>query len=368
ASSDCALVAAAFPTLHLDGTETSCCSSNGGGISCTTNGRVSAINLDNRDLAGTISDSLGQLTELTRLSLDHTGLSGTIPQSLAKLTQLQFLSLAANRLTGSVPDIFASLPKLGQLDFSFNNLTGTIPDSIGGLSQLEFLNLENNQLMGRIPPSFGGLTMLWDLNLANNQLSDVIPDSLGQLSKYLQLLNLKNNQLSGSIPDSLGQIARLKILDISNNSLTGIIPDSLGNLKFNDLYVWFFAGTFASAYLPSLFVLFYRREISNATNNMLTGPPPNIPGLVFYPQRNAQTPSQTPPSSQSGNNDNSRSTKIIAGTVSAGVFLAIVGVLAFWRLRKAKSRANGDSVNASSVPQISAVDVSRTDLKPVDAA
>ncbi len=71
-------------------------------------GRVVAIEVRSKTLAGTIPPQLGQLGQLQVLDLSYNELTGTIPSTLGQLDQLQFLNLSFNRLTGAIP------PELGQ--------------------------------------------------------------------------------------------------------------------------------------------------------------------------------------------------------------------------------------------------------------
>jgi hypothetical protein len=75
--------------------------------------------------------------DVSRIFLPAKNLSGTISPAMANLTELIRLDLANNRLTGEVPDTLATLPKLVLLDVTNNRLTGQLPkfrDSVRVLS------------------------------------------------------------------------------------------------------------------------------------------------------------------------------------------------------------------------------------------
>lgn len=168
-------------------------------------------------------------TRVTELNLEEKQLTGTIPADLARLTHLQRLILKKNRLTGVIPPELGNLVMLSDLSLDRNLLEGRIPDSIGALLNLRRLFLGKNQLKGGIPAKLGNLSRLENLSLLDNQLTGTIPASLGRLSN-LRLLSLGGNQLHGCIPEQLGNLGRLENLTLRNNLLTGVVPRSLGNL------------------------------------------------------------------------------------------------------------------------------------------
>jgi len=98
------------------------------GVRSTLNGVV-RLHLWSWGLAGTIPDSLGNLTNLEELNLTFNSLAGTIPDSLGNLTNLRILELRDNDLTGTIPASLGNLRNLQLLYLWDNNLTGAIPDS-----------------------------------------------------------------------------------------------------------------------------------------------------------------------------------------------------------------------------------------------
>ena len=97
-----------------------------GGVTVTDT-RVTGLDLGDRFLEGTISPSIGNITELEMLNLSGNRLSGSIPSSIGNLTKLASLNLSSN--------------------FGFNGrLGGNIPSSIGNLTNLNSLDLHDNEL------------------------------------------------------------------------------------------------------------------------------------------------------------------------------------------------------------------------------
>ena len=168
--------------------------------------RVTALDLSERQLTGTIPPQLGALIHLERLALSHNQLTGPIPTQLGALTRLQHLDLGFNQLSGSIPPQLGALASLQELWLHFNQLTGPIPTQLDALSQLRELSIGNNQLTGTIPPELGTLTRLEVVGLHFNQLSGPVPLELGAITKLVRLY-LRDNALTGCLPPTLRGVA-----------------------------------------------------------------------------------------------------------------------------------------------------------------
>ena len=73
-------------------------------------------------------------------------------------------------LTGSITSSLGRLSNLLSLDMSFNSLTGSIPSTLGNLRVCTSIFLSNNKLGGTIPASFGQLSSLATPKLAPEAL------------------------------------------------------------------------------------------------------------------------------------------------------------------------------------------------------
>ncbi|KAJ0987274.1 hypothetical protein J5N97_005630 [Dioscorea zingiberensis] len=226
-------------------------------VTCASGGRVSAIQVGNRSLSGSIpADVFLNLTGLTRLELMENNLSGPLP-SLSGLSSLQVLLLHNNQFS-SVPDgFFSGLTSLlsvsidhnpfegwtippaladaaGLVNFSANsaNVTGSVPEFFAtAFPSLNHLAISYNFLSGPIPASFASspIRSLW----LNNQqgtlrLSGGI-DLVQNMTSMVQLW-LQSNSFSGPIPD-LSSLVSLEDLQLRDNRLTGTVPSSLTSLK-----------------------------------------------------------------------------------------------------------------------------------------
>ncbi|OWM65428.1 LRR receptor-like serine/threonine-protein kinase [Punica granatum] len=234
------------------------------GISCSPDGQVEGLVLQEIDLLGTVPTNLSSLSSsLKRLVLTGTNLTGSIPREIGVLAELNYLDLSDNALSGLIPAELCALPKLEQLYLNSNHLEGPIPAQIGNLTSLVSLILYDNQLSGEIPSTIGKLGNLRVLRaggnknlegslpleigncldlvmlgLAETSISGFLPASLGQLKK-LETLAIYTALLSGQIPLELGDCTSLQNIYLYENSLTGSIPSRLGNLgNLQSLLLW----------------------------------------------------------------------------------------------------------------------------------
>ncbi|XP_023748751.1 polygalacturonase inhibitor [Lactuca sativa] len=176
-----------------------------------TTHRVIRFVLTHSNLAGTIPDSIGDLTYLnTVLITKMPFLVGEIPQSVTKLKYVDSFEISWTNVSGNVPPFLSELKNVWILNLSYNNLSGLIPSSLATLPHLIRLDLSRNRLTGSIPESFGHL---------------VSPNSQGSLS-----LILSYNMLFGEIPKSVGN-TNFNQFDVSRNNLSGDASMLFGALK-----------------------------------------------------------------------------------------------------------------------------------------
>ncbi|CAL4899322.1 unnamed protein product [Urochloa decumbens] len=93
------------------------------------------------------------LTALTAIDLSNNKLDGTIPELVGNLVSLHILNLSHNAFTGNIPSKLGKMGQLESLDLSWNHFSGEIPQELANLTFLETLDLSNNNLDGRIPQS-----------------------------------------------------------------------------------------------------------------------------------------------------------------------------------------------------------------------
>ena len=93
------------------------------GVTTNSDGRVTALALNDNGLDGTLPMALGDLSELEQLDLQDNALSGALPSELADLTNLTSLLLSESRA-----------------------LTGPLPSGLRELSDLETVNILKTEL------------------------------------------------------------------------------------------------------------------------------------------------------------------------------------------------------------------------------
>ncbi|MCY4600682.1 MAG: hypothetical protein OXF27_12290 [Acidobacteria bacterium] len=199
------------------------------GVQTNPSGRVTALDLRDNALNGSLPTQLGNLTYLSWLVLLNNDLTDTIPATLRKLDHLDTLDLGGNALTGDVPAWLGDLSNLRNLLLWGNELTGTIPTALRKLNKLEWLNLSGNALAGTVPTWLGDLASLRRLWLSGNELTGTIPATLRKLD-HLGTLDLGGNALTGAVPAWLGDLSNLRWLSLWGNELTGTIPATLQKL------------------------------------------------------------------------------------------------------------------------------------------
>ncbi|GJN37469.1 hypothetical protein PR202_gb26428 [Eleusine coracana subsp. coracana] len=106
---EAALLAFKAAAVHRDGVLASwnVSSSAGGfcrweGVTCQQ-GRVVALSLPSRGLAGVLSPAVGNLSSLRTLNLSYNALHGAIPASIGRLHRLEVLDLSNNAFSGELP-------------------------------------------------------------------------------------------------------------------------------------------------------------------------------------------------------------------------------------------------------------------------
>ena len=140
--------------------------------------RVTAINLPNMGLEGTIAKEIGNLTFLRFVDMSNNSISGSIPGEVGNLRQLRVLKMESNQLTEGIPQSLGLLRKLQGLNLSNNNLIGVIPISLSGCVELRKLDLSHNNLSGYVPAGFWNWSQLEELSLSRNYLTGIVHDSL----------------------------------------------------------------------------------------------------------------------------------------------------------------------------------------------
>ncbi|KAH6791889.1 NSP-interacting kinase 1 [Perilla frutescens var. hirtella] len=146
-------------------------------------------------------------------------LSGSLSPSIGNLTNLQIILLQNNNISGQIPAELGRLLKLETLDLSNNLFTGSVPPSLGHLTSLQYMRLNNNSLSGEIPMSLANMTRLSLLDLSYNNLSGPVPRFPSKT------FNVIGNPLiceRGFEPQCTGGITLMPMSMTLNNSQTAL--------------------------------------------------------------------------------------------------------------------------------------------------
>ncbi len=191
-------------------------------------GGVIGIELENNNLGGYLTDSIGLLENLKFLDLSGNNIQDSLPSSIGDLNKLIQLDLENNRFEGMIPSIFSDLDSLRIIDFSRNNFDSTVTNQFDSLLLLEELNLSDNDLIGEIPINLTSLPLLEVLALGDNRFTGIIPPELGDLIN-LVVLDLSENRLTGIIPEEIALLPNLEELKLFRNQLSGELPETFTN-------------------------------------------------------------------------------------------------------------------------------------------
>ena len=189
---------------------------------------VAGIDLNLANIAGSLPDELGLLTDLALLHLNSNRFCGIIPETFANLTLLFELDISNNRFVGPFPSVVVSLPTLKFLDIRFNEFEGALPPDVfnRGLDAI----FVNNNLFSSVIPSTFGTSSASVVVFANNKFGGCLPPSIANFADTLEELLLFNTSLSGCLPQEIGFLYKLRVLDVSFNKVVGTIPYSLAGL------------------------------------------------------------------------------------------------------------------------------------------
>lgn len=247
-------------------------------------------------LIESISESIGNLTQLSELYLGTNNFTGTVPSSLQHLSLLTILDMSSNTELDLPPDRqWQPTFQLQSLDLSFCSVTGPLPAWIQTQKNLSTLTFAHNQLQGAIPSwvwtlvtdsldlsqnQFSGVldcaagftTSITSLDVSANSLTGIIPAQIANLT-FNTSLSLASNSFSGSIPSFIGNLSKLQFLDLSQNNLSGGVPPSMSNLE--SLKTLYLSENTLSARVPAFLLQLSKLESLDMSHNGFYGPIPS---------------------------------------------------------------------------------------------
>ncbi|KAL0381924.1 UNVERIFIED_CONTAM: putative leucine-rich repeat receptor-like protein kinase, partial [Sesamum latifolium] len=170
------------------------------------------------------------------------------------------ITLASINLSGQLSSDIAKLAELQTLDLSYNEgMTGPLPPAIGNLAKLTSLILVGCGFSGQIPPSIGSLQQL--VILAKEELAAISDLEAGSsATEWYSGSDLKNLCVTAAAHCAIREILeRLGTRFLSNNMLTGPLPNLTG---MNSLNYVIMENTQIQGQLPvTLFSLFQLQTV-----------------------------------------------------------------------------------------------------------
>ncbi|EFJ04231.1 hypothetical protein SELMODRAFT_432606 [Selaginella moellendorffii] len=269
------------------------------GVSCSSVGRITGIQLDSLSLSGLLPFSTIQtLPQLRTLSASGNNFTG-IKISPQKCS-LEVLNLSSNDFTSHFLDILLvtckdirqlnlshnKLRKISlkgtighvmvSVDLSHNRISGSIPASFFTLCKsLRFLDVSSNQLVGGVPEDmFINCRSLQELSLSSNNLTGEFSGL--RSSNSLQKLNLSTNVFTSF---QIEHCPTLEELDLSFNNISGtVFRKDCGSLKMLNLSDNHLSGPFLSVFANrTLATVFKSLKVLQADHNNFIGELPTVP-------------------------------------------------------------------------------------------
>ncbi|KAG8373812.1 hypothetical protein BUALT_Bualt11G0064000 [Buddleja alternifolia] len=249
------------------------------GVTCDPSRRhVTALDISDLSLAGTLSPDVGHLRFLVNLSAAANSLSGPIPPQIADIPSLRYLNLSNNVFNLTFPAALYRLKNLQVLDIYNNNITGDFPSQAHLLTNLRHLHLGGNFFSGEISPSFCSFPHLEYLAVSGNELTGAIPPEIGNMTQLKELYIGYFNTFSGGIPKEIGNLSNLVRLDAANCGLSGEIPAEIGKLQNLDT-LFLQVNGLSGGLTPELGNMKNLKSM-DLSNNVLTGEiPPSFSDL-----------------------------------------------------------------------------------------
>ncbi|XP_024527858.1 receptor-like protein kinase BRI1-like 3 [Selaginella moellendorffii] len=234
------------------------------GVSCSSVGRITGIQIDSLSLSGLFPLSTIQALPQLR-NLSASGNNFTEINISPQKCSLEFLNLSSNDFTSHFLDILLVTCKgIRHLNLSHNKLREiSLKGSIGHV--MVSVDLSHNRISGSIPASFfASCKSLRFLDISSNQLVGGVPEDMFINCRSLQELSLSSNNLTGEL-SGLRSSTSLQKLNLSTNFFTTFQIDHCPSLEELDLSFNNISGTVFRKDCAALKML-------NLSDNHLSGP------------------------------------------------------------------------------------------------
>ena len=246
------------------------------GITTSSRGYVSRIDLSCNHLSGTLDLGLMRFSHCRSISLCQNGDSTTgapcltlsFPQDAPEfVSMIDEIDFSHCLIKTELPEWFFVMPRLENLQINLSTIPAgigsltslrllniltsrlsVIPNEIGNLSHLKKLYIQCNgfieqfvdasvQQSGRtIPDSFGNLNSLETLEIVGMHLEEGLPNTIGNLSN-LRHFEMWDNDIPVPLPDEIGNLKSLRVFRAFDNTIAGELPRTISNLELNVFYI-----------------------------------------------------------------------------------------------------------------------------------
>ncbi|XP_059304044.1 leucine-rich repeat receptor-like serine/threonine/tyrosine-protein kinase SOBIR1 [Lycium ferocissimum] len=231
--------------------------------------RVTRVVLKSYGLKGTLSPSIGRLSELKELSLQNNELFDIIPTQIVSCRKLEILNLQDNQFSGKVPSELSSLVRLRILDLGSNELSGNL-NFLKYFPNLEKLSLADNMFTGKIPQSLKSFRNLRLLNISGNSFLEGPVPVVSQVEHLSADLNRKdyvpkryilaeNSRRSRHMPAMAPQPSSGNVQAPAPSRV--VVPGHKHNKTRRKVSAWilgFFAGAFAGGLSALVFCMLFK--------------------------------------------------------------------------------------------------------------
>ncbi|KAB2597657.1 LRR receptor-like serine/threonine-protein kinase [Pyrus ussuriensis x Pyrus communis] len=211
---------------------------------------LKVLSLSRNQLSGTLSESIGQLSNLEQMNLAMNALEGVVSEShFSNLSRLTYLDLSSNSLVLSFNSNWVPPFKLRYIYLGSCKMGLYFPKWLQTQNEYSYLNISNAGIVDLLPSWFWGTTRNVQLiSLFNNQIGEMFPNSTTNFTYYPEI-HLSANQIEGPIPSTLSHVSYLDLssnnisgsisilceaykimLDLSYNAFSGKIPSTVGSL------------------------------------------------------------------------------------------------------------------------------------------
>ncbi|TYI32172.1 hypothetical protein ES332_A04G040400v1 [Gossypium tomentosum] len=146
------------------------------------------------------------------------------------ISSMDYLDISASGISDSLPYWFwGKFQGLSYINMSFNQINGTFPNNYS--IHINHLDLSSNNFSGPLPRFSLDFTAKGTINLSKNKLTGSVSPICNITGEgLLALFDLSNNLFSGVTPDYFGSFPFLTALNLGDNTFSGSLPSSLGSL------------------------------------------------------------------------------------------------------------------------------------------